>query len=116
MLLHVIRQPLTTVLPLLQLGVSDVSGDDESPRECDSSLDAVLRQIGEDLFHWLVQVDLAEKNARFNISINQSLTSKQDAHTALWVEEWNTLGERSPEWRERCRAMVSVLSSCFSNR
>ena len=28
-------------------------------------------------------------------------TSKQDARTTLWVEEWNALGERSTEWRER---------------
>ena len=28
-------------------------------------------------------------------------TSKQDARTTLWVEEWNALGERSTEWRDR---------------
>ena len=28
-------------------------------------------------------------------------TSKQDARTPLWVEEWNALGERSTEWRDR---------------
>ena len=28
-------------------------------------------------------------------------TSKQDARTTLWVEEWNALGERSNEWRDR---------------
>ena len=28
-------------------------------------------------------------------------TSKQDARITLWVEEWNALGERSTEWRER---------------
>ena len=28
-------------------------------------------------------------------------TSKQDARTILWVEEWNALGERSTEWRDR---------------
>ena len=28
-------------------------------------------------------------------------TSKQDAHTTLWIEEWNALGERSAEWRDR---------------
>ena len=26
---------------------------------------------------------------------------KQDARTTLWVEEYNTLGERSTEWRDR---------------
>ena len=28
-------------------------------------------------------------------------TSKQDSRTTLWVEEWNALGERSTEWRDR---------------
>ena len=28
-------------------------------------------------------------------------TSKQDARTKLWVEEWNALGERSTGWRDR---------------
>ena len=28
-------------------------------------------------------------------------TSKQDARTTLWVEEWNVLGEQSTEWRDR---------------
>ena len=28
-------------------------------------------------------------------------TSKQDARITLWVEEWNALGERSTEWRDR---------------
>ena len=28
-------------------------------------------------------------------------TSKRDARTTLWVEEWNALGERSTEWRDR---------------
>ena len=28
-------------------------------------------------------------------------TSKQDARTTLWVEEWNALGDRSTEWRDR---------------
>ena len=28
-------------------------------------------------------------------------TSKQDACTTLWVEEWNALGDRSTEWRDR---------------
>ena len=28
-------------------------------------------------------------------------TPKQDARTILWVEEWNALGERSTEWRDR---------------
>ena len=28
-------------------------------------------------------------------------TSKQDARTTLWVEEWNALGERTNEWRDR---------------
>ena len=28
-------------------------------------------------------------------------TSKQDARTTLWVKEWNALGERSTEWRDR---------------
>ena len=41
-LLHVVRQPLAVVLPLFQLGVSDVPGDNERPCESDSSLDAVL--------------------------------------------------------------------------
>ena len=27
-------------------------------------------------------------------------TSKQDARTILWVEEWNALGDRSTEWRD----------------
>ena len=28
-------------------------------------------------------------------------TSKQDSRTRLWVEEWNALGARSTEWRDR---------------
>ena len=28
-------------------------------------------------------------------------TSKQDPRTTLWVEEWNALGNRSTEWRDR---------------
>ena len=28
-------------------------------------------------------------------------SSKQDARTTLWVEEWNAPGERSTEWRDR---------------
>ena len=28
-------------------------------------------------------------------------TSKQDARTTLWIEEWIALGERSTEWRDR---------------
>ena len=28
-------------------------------------------------------------------------TSKHDARTTLWVEEWNALDERSTEWRDR---------------
>ena len=28
-------------------------------------------------------------------------TSKQDARTTLWVEEWNAFGDRSTEWRDR---------------
>ena len=28
-------------------------------------------------------------------------TSKQDARTTMWVEEWNAIGERSTEWRDR---------------
>ena len=28
-------------------------------------------------------------------------TSKQNARTTLWVEEWNAVGERSIEWRDR---------------
>ena len=28
-------------------------------------------------------------------------TSKQDASSTLWVEQWNTLGERSTQWRDR---------------
>ena len=48
-------------------------------------------------------------------------TLKQDARTTLWVEEWNALGERSTEWRDRgilpnemmvqkarCRAMMKM--------
>ena len=28
-------------------------------------------------------------------------TSKQDVRTTLWVDEWNALGDRSTEWRDR---------------
>ena len=38
---------------------------------------------------------------RFLDSIEALNTSKQDAGTIVWVEEWNTLSERSVEWRDR---------------
>ena len=38
---------------------------------------------------------------RFIDSIEALNTPKQDAGTILWVEEWNTLSERSTEWRDR---------------
>ena len=34
-------------------------------------------------------------------STNARNTSKQDSRTTLWIEEWNALGERSTEWRDR---------------
>ena len=38
-------------------------------------------------------------------------TSKQDARTTLWVEEWNTVGERSTEWRDRGIILNEHLAS-----
>ena len=39
---------------------------------------------------------------RFLDSTEALTTSKQDARTTLWVEEWNALiGDRSTEWRDR---------------
>ena len=37
----------------------------------------------------------------FRDSTEALSTSKQDVRTTLWVEEWNALGERSTEWRDR---------------
>ena len=38
-------------------------------------------------------------------------TSKQRARTTLWVDEWNTLGERSIEWRYRGIIPHELLAS-----
>ena len=35
----------------------------------------------------------------------------QDAGTTLWVEEWNALGERSTEWRDRGIIPNELLAS-----
>ena len=34
-------------------------------------------------------------------STESPTTSKQDVRTTLWVDEWNALGDRSTEWRDR---------------
>ena len=38
-------------------------------------------------------------------------TPKHDARTTLWIEEWNTLGERSTEWRDRGSSQINILAS-----
>ena len=52
------RHLLAGVEPLLDLGVRDVAGDDQRAGQREPGLDRVLRQLGEDLGHRPVQVDL----------------------------------------------------------
>ena len=56
--LEVLRHLLAGVEPLLDLGVRDVAGDDERPGERQPGLDRVLGELGEDVVHRLVEVDL----------------------------------------------------------
>ena len=47
----------------------------------------------------------------FSDSTETPNTSKQDSRNTLWVEEWNALGERSTEWRDRGIIPNDVLGS-----
>ena len=58
MVLEVLRHLLAGVEALLDLRVGDVAGDDERAGERQPGLDRVLGQLGEDLVHRPVEVDL----------------------------------------------------------
>ena len=69
---QVLRHLLAGVEPLLDLGVRDVAGDDQRAGQREPGLDRVLRQLGEDLGHRPVEVDLhdlaARRGARSSVS------------------------------------------------
>ena len=56
--LHVLGHGLTAVQALLDLGVRDVTADNDGTGEAEAGLHGVLADGGQDLLHGLVQVDL----------------------------------------------------------
>ena len=72
-------------------------------RKVASKADSCLQE--DDPIHPLhsqrpVKHRLPSRNS-FLDSTEAHTTSKQDARTTLWVPEWNALGKRSTEWRDR---------------
>src|SRR5580765_983804 len=61
--LQVCRHLLTRVEPLLDLRVGDVASDDQRTGERQSGLDGMLGELGEDLGHRSVEVDLDDPAA-----------------------------------------------------
>ena len=56
--LHVLGHGLTAVQTLLDLGVSDITADNDGTGEAETRLHRVLADGGQDLLHGLVQIDL----------------------------------------------------------
>ncbi len=57
MILDVLRQPFAIIQTLFQLGVRDIAAHDDGAVQGETGGDRVLRQLGQDLAHWTVQVD-----------------------------------------------------------
>ena len=57
-ILHVLRHRFAGVEALLDLGVSDIASHNHRAAEHDACGDGVRRQLGEDVAHWAIQVDV----------------------------------------------------------
>ena len=73
-----------------------------TPKGCQQRRSLSPKRSSETSTPWPTpcQAQVPSRN-RFLDSAESLNTSKQDVRTTLWVEEWNALGERSTEWRDR---------------